>query len=113
MRLPDCRSWFGIPDYARYELFLIRGLFALVIWDAMPTAITIPTDPHPVGLGHWIDFSFLAEASVLAGCRWLLAVCLLLYAAGFLLCFSLPIILILLTAVQDLETFAAIEGWTR
>lgn len=98
MRLPDCKSWFRIPEYASYELFLIRGLFALVIWDAMPAAITIPTDPHPVGLGHWIDFSFLAEAPILAGCRSLLAVCLLLYTAGFLLYLALPIILILLTA---------------
>jgi hypothetical protein len=98
MKLPDCKSWFLAPEYARYELFLMRALFALVIWDAMPSAIKIPTDPHPVGLGHWIDFSFLAQAPALAASRGVLAVCLLLYTAGFLLFLALPIIFILLTA---------------
>ena len=29
MRRPDFKAWFRTPDYAWYELFLIRGLFAL------------------------------------------------------------------------------------
>jgi len=98
MRRPDISTWFCTPDYARYELFLIRGLFALVIWDAMPSAITVPSDPQPVGLGYWIDFSFLARPQTLAASRWILAGCLLLYTAGFFLCLALPIILLLLTA---------------
>ena len=98
MRMPDFSSWFRRPEYARYELFLIRGLFALIIWDAMPAAITIPTDPQPVGLGHWINFSFLADPTTLAICRWVLAACLILYAAGKLLMIALPIILFLLIA---------------
>jgi hypothetical protein len=98
MRIPDYRSWFRTPEYARYELFLIRGLFALVIWDAMPVAITMPSEPHAVGLGHWIDFSFLADPPTMKACRWLLAGCLLLYAASLFLQFALPIILFLLVA---------------
>ncbi|MGI9241852.1 MAG: hypothetical protein ACR2RV_13700 [Verrucomicrobiales bacterium] len=103
MNLPDCRNWFRTPEYARYELFLIRGLFSLVIWDAMPGAITIPSDPHPVGLGHWIDFGFLAHPQTLAACRWLLLGCLILYSAGFLLFLALPIILLLLTAAGTIN----------
>ena len=98
MRMPDFRSWFRTPDYAHYELFLIRGLFALIIWDAMPGAITIPSEAEAVGLGHWIDFGFLANPQVLAACHWILAACLVLYTAGFFLQFALPIILFLLVA---------------
>jgi hypothetical protein len=103
MRLPDYRSWFRTPDYARYELFLIRGLFALVIWDTMPVAMTIPSEAHRVGLGHWIDFSFMADQQALTACRWLLAGCLLLYAAGLFLQLALPIILLLLVGVGTIE----------
>jgi len=98
MRMPDYRSWFHTPDYARYELFLIRGLFALIIWDAMPAAITIPSNPTKVGLGHWINLEFLAQPQVLASCRWLLAGCLVLYTAGRLVQFAMPLTLFLLVA---------------
>lgn len=94
--MPNFRTWFCTPQYAAYELFIIRGLFALVIWDIMPGGITVPSEPKPVGLGHLIDFGFLADPQVLGACRLLLAACLLLYSAGFFLQFALPVVLFLI-----------------
>jgi hypothetical protein len=96
MRVADFRSWFRTPEYARYELFLIRALFALIVWDVMPAAITIPNEPVKVGLGYWIDFGFLAQPQALSACRWILAGCLILYTLGFFLQFALPIALFLI-----------------
>jgi hypothetical protein len=103
MKRPDISTWFRSPDYARYELFLIRALFALVIWDVMPEAITLPAAPKPVGLGHWIDFGFLAAPAVFASCRWLLAASLVVYISGRFLQFALPVILFLLIAVGTID----------
>jgi len=96
MRLPDYKSWFRVPDYGQYELFLIRALFALVIWDVMPESITIPTKAVDVGLGHWINFGFLADPQNLAVCRWVIAACLIHYVGGYLIPFVLPVILFFL-----------------
>lgn len=96
MRRPDFKAWFRTPDYAWYELFLIRGLFALIIWDVMPAAITIPSEAKPVGLGHLVDFGFMADPQVLAACRIALAISLVLYVSGFWMQFALPVILFLL-----------------
>ena len=98
MRLPDFRKWFRTPDYGAYELYIIRGLFALVIWDVMPVALTIPSDPKPFGLGHWINFSFLAEPGIWSVCRWIVAGCLVLYTAGILVRYALPVVLFCVVA---------------
>lgn len=43
------KTFFSHPAFARWELVLMRGLFALVIWDALPLTGILQPDPQGSG----------------------------------------------------------------
>jgi len=52
---------FHFRHYGQQECFLIRLLFALVVWFNLPHQVLELGQPHPNGLAHFIDFSWLGK----------------------------------------------------
>ncbi len=97
-RLDSILGRFRPVDYARYELVIMRVLFALVIWRVLGGSMRFGEQPHPVGLAKWfgVDFTFFADPSFVRIARPVLFGCLAVYCSGFLNWLSLPVILFLL-----------------
>ncbi len=93
---------FTTPSFQRFEMFIMRVLLALVIWDIFPGAISFREQPAPSGLAHFLDLTFLSEPGALRLPRILLFLALALYCSGCLLWIALPVILILTAAVGSL-----------
>jgi hypothetical protein len=90
--------------HARWELAVMRVIFALLVWDtqtgwvahysdppaivhavlnnAQTRDINYVSQPHPNGLGMWFDFTWLSQDSIEKPLRWAMAGSLLLYALG-------------------------------
>lgn len=99
--------------HSRWELVVMRVIFALLLWDTQsgwvghlgdpvgavkamihnPWTWDIPytSQPHPNGLGHWIDFSFLSNNAIEQPLRLGMLVSVLLYAIGVPSVFSLAL----------------------
>jgi hypothetical protein len=78
------------------EIVGIRCLFAFVLYLALPPVgwVFQSGQPHPNGLGHWIDFSFLAAPGVWPVIHYISLALIVLYALGLALPVVLPLILL-------------------
>ena len=63
IKLPKLSGCFQAPDFAPYEVFFMRALFAFVAAVAIPNNLPYSGQPTPVGLAHWFDFTWMADAS--------------------------------------------------
>lgn len=97
------KNWFQPTDFGRYELFLMRVLFALVVWDILPQVVTLKHAPHPAGLAHWVDFGFFAGAGFYKICRIVMAGALVFYALGRMMWVALPVMLFVILGPGTLE----------
>lgn len=68
--------------FQRYELFFMRALFALLVWHLLDGRIFEQSQPVPVGIGRWIDFSFLSNPEAWRWIRGATAVALVVYVTG-------------------------------
>jgi hypothetical protein len=75
------------------EMRAIRLLFAIVIWFTVPPALSLTTQPHPVGLARFVDLTFLAKPGVLSGMRIALVPLLALYVWGRFPWLAIPLLL--------------------
>lgn len=107
LRIPLPRDWFRAPDFAGYELLLMRLLFAVVLWDILPAGVSLKTQPSPVGLGHWIDFTFFANPGFYRACKIATALALVVYVVGRWLWIALPAALFVIVGIG---TLAASQG---
>ncbi len=88
------RCWnglFPIPPVSAPEAFLLRALFAAALFWFFPISIQIHSQPEPVGLAHWFDLTWLSDAGVFPVYRAVFFGLLVLYAAGFFLPVTLPL----------------------
>lgn len=100
------RRWIALEPFrhARWELLVMRFFFAILVWDTQtgwiahwqdpPRAvramvenaqtfdIRYQSQPHPNGLGHFVDFSFLSRDEIEKPLRYGMGVSLLLYVVG-------------------------------
>lgn len=90
-------------DHATWELFCMRAVFAWLVWTMLPESIPWTTQPVPNALAHFIDFTFLAEASIYGPLRLTALVALVIYGAGFVPLLSLGFAAALAIAVGTLE----------
>lgn len=58
------------------------GLAGLFFFQGLPNVAQFSKQPAPVGLGHWINFTFFAHPQVMLALKGLLAVVLCLYVVG-------------------------------
>lgn len=99
------QRWLGetVVAHRGWEMVLMRLLFAWLVWRLLPVEVVYVAQPVPNGWGHWIDFTFLADAE-----RWRLlrlgaGIALLIYVSGAVPVLSLGWPALLLTAFGTLE----------
>lgn len=78
------QKWFGetVVAHATWELVIMRGLFAWLMWRLLPESVAYTAQPVPNGLGHWVNFAFLSDADLWVALRWIFGVALVGYAVG-------------------------------
>ncbi len=99
---PRHRPFSPIP-FAGYEHFLMRVLFALVVWHVLQGAVYEVAQPKPVGLARLIDFTFLGKPAVYFWCKVGAAVCLAVYIWGRNLALVLPPLCVLVLGYGALK----------
>ena len=82
-----------IPHFAFYERFLMRVLFASVVWSATPARLVVYGIPAPNGITRWFDLAFLLQPDFFAVARIVLFVALLCYVLRVLVFLALPLAL--------------------
>ena len=92
-----------IIRHATWEMTLMRIAFAVMVWQSVPPFYYQTTLPHPSGIAHFVDLSFLMNPEILGVLRGVLAVALLFYAAGLFPFLSLSVMTFLLAACGSLE----------
>ena len=99
------QRWLGetVVAHAGWEMGLMRLLFAWLVWRLLPVEVVYVAQPVPNGWGHWIDFTFLADAEVWRLLRWGAGIALLFYVVGAAPVLSLGWPALLLTAFGTLE----------
>jgi hypothetical protein len=94
--------------HAFWELFLMRVFFAYIIWRALPQNVgQYQGQPHPNGIAHWIDLSFLADPGHMQWLQWGFWIALGFYVLGVL---RVPALAYLLGASVAVCTFLNSQG---
>jgi hypothetical protein len=83
-------GFFSLPKVSPLEGFFLRLFFALVVAYTLRFEVPFSTQPHPAGLAHFLDLTFLSDAWNYSVFRGALYVLLLLYVGGLMLPAVLP-----------------------
>lgn len=86
---------FPIPDVSRLEAFLLRVLFAFALIHFLPPSLNQTTQPVPVGLAHWFDLTWMADAESYRSYRALFYIAVFAYVSGLWLSVVLPVLTLL------------------
>lgn len=107
---PPAHERFRPIAYGRPELLVARLIFAWAAWNSFPAFTTFAEQPDPVGLAHFLDFTWLASDqpalfgwTPLEWVRATLAVALVVYVTGFLDLVALPVVLFALVSIGTLN----------
>jgi hypothetical protein len=84
----------SIPAFAFYERFVMRILFAWLVWRATPGALIVNGIPSPNGIARLIDLHFLLHPQIFAWARTALVAALILYVLRLVVWLALPIALL-------------------
>jgi hypothetical protein len=108
------RRWWQIEPIqpARWEMILMRILFALVIWRCFPDVVHYDEQPHPNGIAHWVNLTFLADPQVMKPLVWSFRAAIVCYALGVGITLSLGWMLVFSTMVQTLLNSQGAIGHT-
>jgi hypothetical protein len=92
-----------IVPHAGWEMTLMRIAFAVMVWQSVPIFFYQTSLPHPTGIAHFVDLSFLMNPEILGVLRGALAVAVVFYAAGLYVFLSLSVMTFLLVACGSLD----------
>ena len=84
-----------VIPHAAWEIALMRLGFALLIFTNTPVYLGLPSQPHPTGLAHFFDFTFLSSLENLNLLRMVLTLALICYVCNFLMVPALAAMLFL------------------
>ncbi len=112
--IPSLRNFaagfFSLPTVSSLEGFFLRFLFGVVIASTLSLQVPFHDQPHPVGLAHFFDLTWLSDPQKLSLYRALLYLLLVVYASGWFL----PIVLPLLAVAYSLMfTLYNSQGYTH
>lgn len=101
----------GLRHAGRLEGFILRALFAMVVWRSLEFYPAYPDLPRPVGLAAWPalwqwlgwDLSRLADPVFWAKCLMWSRVALIFYTAGFGLSLALPVVTLVHIGIRTLN----------
>ena len=83
-------GFFSLPTVSSLEGFFLRLFFAIVVAFTLSLELPFPTQPHPVGLAHFFDLTWLSDPNNLSSYRSVIYLLILFYVAGLLLPIVLP-----------------------
>ena len=93
------RAWdalFPIPNVSQLEAFLARAILAGILHRFLPpAAMDQVTQPVPVGLAHFADLTWLSHPQAYAVFHFAFLVMVCLFAAGWMLQVTLPVLTLL------------------
>ena len=92
-----------IPAFAFYERFVMRLLFAWVVWQATPGALFVNGIPSPNGITSLFNLHFLLDPRVFSVARVALAAALVLYALRLVVWLALPMALFVHLAINGIR----------
>lgn len=82
-----------IPHFEAHERWVMRALFAWIVWRATPAALLVNGIPAPNGIARLIDLHFLLDPHLFAIARIVLAAALIAYILHLLVWLALPVAL--------------------
>jgi hypothetical protein len=85
-------GFFSPPKVSPLEGFLLRVFFAVVVAYTFRFEVPFSTQPHPTGLAHFFDLTWLSNPLSYSTFRGVIYSLLLLYMAGVLLPIILPLL---------------------
>ena len=88
------RIWFQAPALSERQSAVVRLFFAVLVWFTIPGASSLVDQPHPVGLAHLFDVSFISNPGVMPAIKWGIIPVLAVYITGRLPLVTLPIMLL-------------------
>ncbi|MBL9117347.1 MAG: hypothetical protein JNJ83_20230 [Verrucomicrobiaceae bacterium] len=89
------KKLFPWPVVSSLEAWLLRVLFAYALIHFLPPVMVQTTQPSPVGLAHWFDFTWMASPDSYATFKQLFMVFAFAYACGYCLPVTLPVLTVL------------------
>lgn len=104
--LQQARGWFAWrpPQIGVAEGLLLRIGVAAIIWFSFfPAEPGYTSQPHPNGLAHYFDFTFLANPKIWFALKGIAAASLVAYVAGFAVPISLGYVVWLMIAFGTLR----------
>lgn len=101
-----------VIPFAGWEMLIMRLAFSWYFYDLLPESVELTTMPFPNGLGHFIDFTFLARPGVWETLKLLSIPCLLAYSFGFLTGPALAFPLFLIVSFGTLRNSQGAIGHT-
>ena len=94
--IPSLRNFaagfFSLPTVSSLEGFFLRLLFGIVIASTLSLQVPFHDQPHPVGLAHFFDLTWLSDPQKRSAYRSVLYLLLLVYASGWFLSIVLPLL---------------------
>jgi hypothetical protein len=84
------KSFFCLPTVSSLEGFFLRLFFGIVVAHTISLEVPFHDQPHPVGLAHFFDLTWLSDPVKLSTYRSVIYLLLIVYAAGWLLPIVLP-----------------------
>jgi hypothetical protein len=85
-------GFFSLPTVSSLEGFFLRLLFGIVAASTLSLQVPFHDQPHPVGLAHFFDLTWLSDPQKLSAYRAVLYALLLVYASGWFLPIVLPLL---------------------
>jgi hypothetical protein len=83
-------GFFILPAVSSLEGFFLRLLFGIVVAFTISLNVPFSTQPHPAGLAHFFDLTWLSDPDNLRAYRNVIYLLVSLYVAGLLLPIVLP-----------------------
>jgi hypothetical protein len=83
-------GFFSLPTVSSLEGFFLRFLLGVVVAFTISLNVPFPTQPHPAGLAHFVDLTWLSDPQKLSVYRNVIYLLVLFYVAGLLLPIVLP-----------------------
>lgn len=83
-------GFFSLPAVSSLEGFFLRVFFGMVVAFTISLEVPLPTQPHPAGLAHFFDLTWLSDHRNLSAYRSVIYLLIFFYVAGLLLPIVLP-----------------------
>ena len=85
-------GFFSLPTVSSLEGFFLRFFFGVVVASTLSLQVPFHDQPHPVGLAHFFDLTWLSDPQKLSAYRGVLYLLLIVYALGWVLPIVLPLL---------------------